>query len=624
MIRTKTALHQLITVLQAPCLVLSETTGQIRPHGGQGWYSRDRRALRRLEVEVAEGTSVAVGHHAAGATTATFHATIAGVSTDTRDPTIMVSRTRAVSAAGLSERVELTNHGGADVRLTVRVLAGSDLASVNDVRAGRALAPARPAAEDGCLRWAGDDAEVRLRATPAAEEATEEAMTWRVDLPAGDTWALELDATCEHRQGAVFTPTPVPRTPQWTVPSSLGDGELRAVVEANLADLDALLLADPDHPDDLYAAAGSPWYLTLFGRDALWTARLLLPLGTELAAGTLRTLARRQGTRHDPETEEAPGKILHEARPAPLDAGTVRLPPLYWGTIDATALWVCLLHDAWRQGMAEHEVTVLLPNLVAAMQWITGADADPDGDGLIEYAGSAGGGLANQGWKDSADAIRHLDGRQATPPLALCEVQGYAHAAALSAAALADAFGLPGADGWRSWAGRLRERFHTGFWIHDEQGRYPAIALDGSKNPVPGLASNIAHLLGTGILDAEQVDQVTARLIGTDLNSGYGLRTLTTGSAAYNPVSYHCGSVWPHDTAIAIVGLAAEGRDQLASTLARGLIRAAAHFDNRPPELFGVLSDAGPPVHYPSACRPQAWSAAGVIAAALHLAAAGP
>jgi glycogen debranching enzyme len=390
------------------------------------------------------------------------------------------------------------------------------------------------------------------------------------------------------------------------------------LVAASLADLDALLLADPAAPADLFAAAGSPWYLTLFGRDALWTARLLLPLGTSLALGTLRTLARRQGTRRDAEAEEAPGKILHEARPAPLRTTTISLPALYYGTIDATALWVCLLHDAWQAGLPRAEVAALLPNLVAAMEWITGPDADPDGDGLLEYSGSAHGGLANQGWKDSADAIRHLDGRYATPPVALCEVQGYAYAAAVGAATLAGVFGLDRGESWLAWASRLRSAFHAGFWLRDEVGPYPAIALDKAKEPVTGASSNMGHLLGTGILDATQAAAIATRLAGPDLTTRFGLRTLTTTSAAYNPVSYHCGSIWPHDTAIAITGLAAEGHTAQADALAQGLLRAAEHFDGRPPELYGVVDD-GPPVHYPSACRPQAWAAAGVIAAALQL-----
>ena len=437
-------------------------------------------------------------------------------------------------------------------------------------------------------------------------------LVWSVALDPGESRWVSLAATCAHEPPAGFAPTAPTTSPRWTDV----DDPLAA---ANLADLDALLMADPEAPGDLYAAAGAPWYLTLFGRDALWTARLLLPLGTSLAGGTLRALARRQGARQDPETEEAPGKILHEARPEPLRTSTVALPTLYYGTIDATALWVCLLHDAWLGGLPETEVVELLPNLVAAMDWLTGPDADPDGDGLLEYSGSARGGLANQGWKDSPDAIRHLDGRFATPPVALCEVQGYAYAAAVGAAALASAFGLAQGSSWLDWAARLRAAFHATFWLRDSVGPYVAIALDKAKEPVSGAASNMAHLLGTGLLSADQAGAVADRLAAPDLTTSYGLRTLTTTSAAYNPISYHLGSIWPHDTAIALTGLAAEGLTDQAATLAHGVLRAARHFGGHPPELYGLLDD-GPPVHYPSACRPQAWAAAAVIAAALHLA----
>jgi glycogen debranching enzyme len=245
-----------------------------------------------------------------------------------------------------------------------------------------------------------------------------------------------------------------------------------------------------------------------------------------------------------------------------------------------------------------------------------GAAAEPDGDGLLEYPGSAHGGLANQGWKDSSDAIRHLDGSYATAPVALCEVQGYAYAAAVCAATLAGVYGLAAGPDWLAWAERLRERFHSSFWLDDSVGPYPVIALDAGKKPVSGAASNMGHLLGTGLLDAGQAASVAARLAAPDLTTRFGLRTLTTTSAAYNPVSYHCGSIWPHDTAIAITGLAAEGHLELAGVLSHGLLRAAKRFDGRPPELYGLVDDL--PVHYPSACRPQAWSAAAMIVAALH------
>nr|MDQ3578668.1 amylo-alpha-1,6-glucosidase [Actinomycetota bacterium] len=353
--------------------------------------------------------------------------------------------------------------------------------------------------------------------------------------------------------------------------------------------------------------------------DSIWAARLLLPLGTDLAEGTLRALARRQGTRYDPVTEQQPGKIPHEIRSTAIDTGQVRLSSLYYGTVDATPLWVCLLHEAWLAGMPEDRVRELLPNLAAAMGWITGPDGDPDGDGLLEYLGSTTGGLTNQGWKDSHDAVRHVDGRYPRQPLALCEVQGYAYAAALAAADLARAFDRPGATAWTDWAGGLRTRFHESFWIDDQHGRFPAIALDADKKPVGGAASNMAHLLGTGILNAEQAGLVAARIGLPDLTSPFGLRTLSGTSRMYNPFSYHLGSVWPHDSAIAMIGMAAEGQDELAHRLAEGILRAAGRFGGHTPELYAVLDESPVPLAYPAACSPQAWSAAGVVRAALLL-----
>jgi glycogen debranching enzyme len=412
----------------------------------------------------------------------------------------------------------------------------------------------------------------------------------------------------------------LPAGPVWPAPARLtGPPALVRLLERGQADLAALALTDPADPRDTFPAAGSPWYLTLFGRDSLWAARLTLPLGTGLAAGTLRALARRQGTRHAPDTAEAPGRIPHEVRAE----ATGDLPSVYFGTVDATSLWVCLLHDAWQWGMPAAEVAELLDPLQAALHWLR-EDADPDRDGFLEYVDRTGHGLANQGWKDSGDSIQFPDGTIATPPIALSEAQAYAYQAALGGAALLDAYGRPGADRMRDWARRLRGRFREAFWVRDARGRFPAIALDGAKRPVDVAASNLGHLLGTGLLDPAEAAVVAARLAGPDLDCGFGLRTLSAEAAAFNPLGYHTGSVWPHDTAIAVLGLVAEGHPAVAFSLADGLLRAAPRFDHQLPELFAA-SPAGEDAHplaYPAACRPQAWSAAvpvALLAAALGL-----
>ncbi|MFD3621092.1 amylo-alpha-1,6-glucosidase [Streptomyces sp. NPDC058676] len=239
---------------------------------------------------------------------------------------------------------------------------------------------------------------------------------------------------------------------------------------------------------------------------------------------------------------------------------------------------------------------------------------DPGGGGAD--ARQTGTGLANQGWKDSGDAARFADGRFAEAPLALAEVQGYAYEAALAGAALLDAFGLPDGERWRTFAAGLADRFRGRFWVSDQHGPYPAMALDGSGLPVDSVTSNMGHLLSTGILNADETAAVAARLTAPDMSDAYGLRTMSSTSGGYGPLRYHCGTVWPHDTAIAVTGLARSGHPDAAARLIEGILAAAPAFDYRLPELWGgdARTDTPAPVPYPAACRPQAWSAAAAIA----------
>ena len=262
----------------------------------------------------------------------------------------------------------------------------------------------------------------------------------------------------------------------------------------------------------------------------------------------------------------------------------------------------------------------LLDNLEAALTWL-GEYGDSDGDGFLEYLDTTGHGLANQGWKDSGDSIRWHDGTIAEGPIALCEVQAYAYEAALNGAALLDAFGRPGGEKWRSWAAAMKERFRAAFWCEDAQGRYPALALDAQKRPVDGVSSNIGHLLGTGILDADEQRVVVDRLLDPTMFSGYGIRTLSTTNGAYWPLRYHAGSVWSHDTGIVIDGMLRDGFTEEAAQVAEGLLAAAEGFDYRLPELFGghPADEVWPPVPYPASCRPQAWAATSVVPVARAL-----
>jgi glycogen debranching enzyme len=406
-------------------------------------------------------------------------------------------------------------------------------------------------------------------------------------------------------------PAGASRRNPWALARAQGDDlRLGQLLRQAMPDAAALRMATASAPGDVFLAGGAPWYLTLFGRDSIWAARLMLPFGWQLAAGTLRTLAALQGRRLDNATGEAPGKIPHELRTAGRQAAS-GLPSLYYGTIDATPLWVCLLHDAWRWGMPEAEVRALLPSLTAALEYLRDY-GDADGDGFLEYLDHSGRGLANQGWKDSGDAIRFASGQIAMAPVALCEVQGYAYEAASRCADLLDALGEPGGPHWRAWAGRLAAAFRSSFWVSDAAGPYPALALDGAKRPVDSVTSNMGHLLGTGLLTAPEEAHVAARLTGPDMSSGYGLRTMSAANGGYSPLSYHCGSVWSHDTAIVIRGLAGSGHAAEAAVIANGLLDAAAAFGWRLPELFAgdARAQLPWPSPYPASCRPQAWAAA--------------
>lgn len=608
-------LHELVTVVAAPALALSDADGQLTGAGATGVYLADRRVLSRLVVGVDGREPATVGGQSLDTATARFVGVVRHLGDPGPDPTVFVERARTISPRGLRETIRLVSRAREPLTCTVNLELDADLADIAEVKSGRPTAtpPCRPDLDGaGTVRWpVADGIAVIATLAPEPDETRAAAPSrvlagWDVALPARGRWeaTVEVTATAPGAPPAAAPPT----RELWRAPAvSAGDHRLPALVDRSVADLSGLLAADPVADDDHYLTAGAPWYLTLFGRDSLWAARMALPLGTDLAAGTLRTLARRQGTRTDPSTEEEPGKILHEVRVGP--AGPVR----YYGTVDATPLWISLLHDAWRWGLADADVAELLPNLEAALGWLREAT----GDGFVRYVDNAGV-LSNQGWKDSFDSIQFSDGRLAEPPIALCEVQAYAFAAAMDGAALLDAFGRPGGDDWRHWAAGLRDRFRSAFWVEDRLGRYPAIALDGDGRPVDSVTSNIGHLLGTGFLDQAETAAVIRRLAAPDMDSGFGLRTMSSRSAGFNPLSYHGGSVWSHDTAIALRGLAAVGTGDaapLAASLVRGLLAAAPAFDFRLPELYGGESAGGGrrPLAYPAACRPQAWSAGAAL-----------
>jgi glycogen debranching enzyme len=356
-------------------------------------------------------------------------------------------------------------------------------------------------------------------------------------------------------------------------------------------------------------AAGAPWFMTLFGRDSLWASEMAMPVDSSLALGTLQTLADRQGSVVDLMSEEEPGKILHEVRLDVSSALSLGGKSAYYGSVDATPLFVTLLGAVSRWGFAAETIAALLPNADRALQWIR-EYGDKDGDGFVEYQRLNDQGLINQGWKDSWDGINFADGRLAEPPIALCEVQAYVYDAYMARSWMAyDAGDQALADDLQDQADELKRRFNEQFWI-PERGYY-AVALDGKKRQVDACASNMGHCLWTGIVDADKAPQVAERLMSPEMFSGWGVRTLASDMGAYNPASYHNGSVWPHDNAIIAAGLMRWGFVAEAQRIASALLEAAEYSEGRLPELFCGFSrdQISTPVPYPTACSPQAWAA---------------
>ena len=626
-------LHDLTILVAAPTQVFCTGRGSIgTSHGAVGvegvWHA-DLRALSLLALTV-EGEPPEhiatlpqpLGENGDGLVFSFLYRGLES-SRAARSTPVRLDVERRIRPGQLAEAMTVTSWLPEPVTLRLQLTLARDLAPISVVNGGGSPPPPMPVDGADPLAWGSAELAARVQAPEASVSASEGRLelAWDVAVPARGQasvgWTLQMTDHGSVVGSARSRPMDVTGitadlSERAADPARGVDHRLRPWLERSLTDLNGLRMAAIDSPDDTFFAAGSPWYLTLFGRDSLWTARMLLPVDPACAMGTLRTLARLAGTAVDIESAQTPGKIPHELRRAGIALGDLALPPLYYGTIDATPLWVCVLHDAWRAGAPEAEVAALVPALEGALRWLT-EDGDADGDGFLEYIDASGHGLTNQGWKDSADAVRFADGSIADGPVALCEAQAYAYEAAVGGAALLDAFGRTDGPDYRRWAATLGRRFREQFWCGEERGRFPALALDGHKRRVDSLTSNIGHLLGTGLLDAEEELSVARQLAGPELDSGLGLRTMSAADGGYSPLSYHCGSVWPHDTAIAIHGLHRAGLGEYAAGLVEGLLRASVAFDQRLPELW---SGEGRPVPYPAACRPQAWSAAAAVAVA--------
>jgi glycogen debranching enzyme len=636
----------LVDLVDGASFCVSRSTGDIEG-GVDGLYIAGRRALSRWVLRIDGQALVGVDGHLDDPAAATFVARAEappGGAASTGSSGCVVVR-RRVLGAGLRDEVEVRNVADEATYVEVELEVAADMADALDVyhRRGRAE-PVEPRLADGAMvltRGKGDH-KVGCRVT-ASDDVTVGLGTlrWEGIVPARSSRAVSFVVTpvSGGDGGAPSGSQPRPasqgsesgeRLERWHrgVPDIETDFHpLAQVLRRSAHDLGSLRLLDPEFPERAVVAAGAPWFLSLHGRDALLAAWMSMVVDPDLALGTLETLARFQGADVDDRTEEQPGRILHRLRVGPAGFGDGRAGPgaaISYGSVDATPLFVMLLGELRRWGLAPEVVDRLLPHADRALEWIT-TFGDRDGDGYVEYLRPTDRGERHQGWKDSPDPIRFPDGTVARGPIALAEVQAYTYAAFRARAHFAaEAGDDAGAAAWSERARSLQAAFNRDFWV-DDHGLV-AVALDGDKRPVPALTSNIGHCLWTGILDEPKAAAVAKHLVASDLFSGWGVRTLAWSMGGYDPVSLHTGAVWPHDNALCVAGLVRYGRVDDAHHIVLAQLEAAVSGSGADGRL-GVLcgfdrDDVRAPVRYPDACTSRAWSAAaplGYLRALLRL-----
>lgn len=617
-----------ITLVEGNSFCISGRLGDFAGEGAVGFFHDDTRFLSTWQLHI-DGAPVeflavmpAEPYHATFLCRARPHGGLA-------DSRLLVQRDRYVGV-GVREDIVVRNLGDEPAGLTVTILADTDFADIFAVKEGRPVpfGERSVVAEAGELRidaHAGDVSRgVRIEARPAdGAFKSREGLAFRAVVPAAGTWRVAVRAL-PVVNGVVASPSypfdrpvdlapPVRRLADWrrdTPVISTPYEPLRQALDVTENDLGSLRIVDPAKPDIAIVAAGAPWFMTVFGRDSLLTSIMALPVDPRLAAGTLQTLAGLQGSGIDPLTEEEPGRIPHELRGGVDATRALGGRTAYYGTVDATPLFVMALGAYFRWTGDVDLVKELLPHADRALDWAE-EFGDKDHDGFVEYRRATDKGLFNQGWKDSFDGINFAAGQLAEPPIALAEVQGYLYSAFIERAHLARCLGdTAGAERFGGKAAQLRAAFNERFWL-PERGWY-AVGLDRHKEPIDALASNMAHCLWTGIVDDDKAASVGRALVSPSMFSGWGVRTLADGMVRYNPMSYHNGSVWPHDNAIAVAGLARYGMTEEANRVAIGVLDAGVSFAGRLPELlcgFG-RDEFSRPVPYPAACSPQAWAAA--------------
>jgi glycogen debranching enzyme len=637
-----------VTLVDAASFCVSRPSGDL-VGDADGLYVGGRRVLSRWAMRLDGEPLAPVDCHLDDPAAATFVGRAGGAGGPTAGTGPVVVRRRRLGN-GLCDDVEIRNVGDEPTYVEVEIELAADLAGALDVYHGRVPGrhggpePVKPqvATNAGGSGGAGPDVtegatEVVLARGRGASRAGcrielpdevvlhEGTLRWEAIVPARSSRSISLlvrPIEGDERSGpggrgrsaALRSGHPSvgsltgERFERWQrgVPAIETDHHpLALALRRSSHDLGTLRVLDPEFPERAVVAAGAPWFLALHGRDALVAAWMSMVVDPDLALGTLETLARFQGADVDDRTEEQPGRILHRLQFGPDGFQG----PVSYGSVDATPLFVMLLGELRRWGLAPEVVDRLLPHADRALAWIT-EHGDRDGDGYVEYQRATDRGERHQGWKDSADPYRLADGSPARGPLALAEVQGYTYAAYRARAHFAaEAGDAAAAEAWSERARLLQEAFNRDFWVED-QG-WVAVALDGDKRPVRALTSNIGHCLWTGILDEAKAGLVAKHLVSSELFSGWGVRTLGWSMPGYDPISLHTGAVWPHDNALCVAGLVRYGMVDEAHHIVLAQLEAAEADAGRLGVLCGFdRDDVRSPVRYPDACTSRAWSAA--------------
>lgn len=625
-----------LTLIDGKTFLATSVAGDITPPGAPdvGFFHQDTRFLSQLELRINGHRSVVLSATTEKTFVSQIELTTGNITLrdtfDLPENTVHIRRDQLLAADILFDRFFFENFNLTSVDLKVELIFDCDFVDVFQVRGlarhqrGQDF---RPIVENDRVLFSYRGLDNLLRQTTIKLSPPPTAIECRTAR-----WDLHLDPLKRFTFETVITPL-VEGYPQrsrdFSFPANLGvrrevfyewehtstsfessNRVFDSALNTCISDFHALRIPEGE---EHIIAAGIPWFATIFGRDSIISAYQTLSLNPSLARDTLRVLARHQGTKVDDWHDEQPGKILHEYREGEMTrSGEMPFGP-YYGSVDGTPLFLVLVSEVWNWTADEDLVRELLPNVYAALDWIDNY-GDLDGDGFVEYKRRSPKGLINQGWKDSWDANMHRDGSVAEPPIALAEVQGYVYDAKYRIASLLRVFGDSArADVLKREASELARRFDRAFWMPD-QGFY-AMALDGQKRPLKVISSNPGHLLWSRIVNRDRARIVGQRLMQPDVYSGWGIRTIAQSEPIFNPLSYHRGSVWPHDNSLIAHGMAFNEMVGNCMRILTSLFSAAQHFrDCRLPELFcGVeRGEYDSPVHYPVSCSPQAWASGAV------------